>query len=104
MLNLKLPEQPKMEIGVWEQRHKNYMMHHHKILYTNLLTSFNLVEYLADIDKEITDMFDRFVKQLTKQKGVAEQLKAENQMLQVVRMGNICNHATEIVNNELIYV
>ena len=35
--------------------------------------------------------------------GVAEQLKAENQMKWVARMNNIRNRATEIVNNELIY-
>ena len=35
--------------------------------------------------------------------GVTEQLKAENQMLWVRKMNNICNRATEIVNVELIY-
>ena len=47
-------------------------------------------------------MFDRLVKQLAKQEGVTEKLKADNQMLWVKRMNNIRNRAEEIVNNEII--
>lgn len=35
--------------------------------------------------------------------GVTEQLKAEHQMDWIVRMNNIRNSVTEIVNNDLIY-
>ena len=101
--NLKLPEQPKVEIGIWGKRHLRYTKQHHKIRYTNLLTSCKLTAYLADIDEQAEDMFFRLVKQLTKKEGVTEQLKAENQMLWVARMNNIRNRATEIVNSELIY-
>ena len=100
---LKLPEQPKVEIGVWGKRHLRYIKQHHKIRYTNLLTSCNLTAYLADIDDQAENMFFRLLKQLAKKEGVTEQLKAENQMLWVKRMNNIRNRATEIVNTELIY-
>lgn len=49
-------------------------------------------------------MFFRLVKQLAKKEGVTEQLKADNQMLWVRRMNNIRNQATEIVNNEIIFI
>ena len=100
---LMLPEQPKVEIGIWGKRHLRYIKNHYPIRYTNLLTSCKLTAYLADIDEEANEMFDRLVKQLAKQEGVTEKLKADNQMLWVQRMNNICNRATEIVNNELIY-
>lgn len=101
--DLKLPEQPKVEIGIWGNRHLRYIKNQHPIRYTNLLTSCRLTAYLADIDEEANEMFDRLVKQLAKQEGVTEKLKSENQMLWVQRMNNIRNRATEIVNNELIY-
>ena len=101
--DLKLPEQPKVEIGVWGKRHLRYIEQHHKIRYTNLLTSCKLTAYLADIDEQAEDMFFRIVKQLTEKEGVTEQLKAGNQMLWFRKMNNICNRATEIVNAELIY-
>ena len=101
--NLKLPEQPKVEIGIWGKRHLRYIKQHHKIRYTNLLTSCKLTAYLADIDEQAEEMFFRLVNQLAEKEGVTEQLKAENQMLWVKRMNNIRNRATEIVNAELIY-
>lgn len=101
--DLKLPEQPKVKIGIWGKRHLRYIKQHHPIRYTNLLTSCKLTAYLANIDEEATEMFDRLVKQLVEQEGVTEQLKADNQMLWVRRMNNIRNQATEIINNNLIY-
>ncbi|MBQ9514776.1 MAG: TnpV protein [Ruminococcus sp.] len=101
--NLTLPEQPKVEIGIWSRRHERYIKQYHKIRYTNLLTSCTLAAYLADIDREATEMFDRLVQQILEQEGVTEQIKVENQMIWVRRMNNICNRATEIVNNNLIY-
>lgn len=101
--DLRLPEQPKAEIGIWGKRHLRYIEQHHKIHYTNLLTSCKLTAYLADINEQAEDMFFRLVKQLAEKEGVTEQLKADNQMLWVAKMNNIRNRATEIVNTELIY-
>lgn len=101
--DLKLPEQPKVEIGIWGKRHLRHLKNYHPIIYTNLLTSCKLTAYLADINKQAEDMFFRLVNQLAKQEGATEKLKSENQMLWVQRMNNIRNRATEIVNNELIY-
>ena len=80
-----------------------YIKQHHRIRYTNLLTSCKLTAYLADIDEQAEEMFFRLVNQLAEKEGVTEQLKAENQMLWVQRMNNIRNRAEEIVNAELIY-
>ena len=102
--DLKLPDQPKVEIGVWGKRHLRYIEKYHKIRYTSLLTSCKLTAYLADIDEQAEDMFFRLVKEMTEREGVTEQLKAENQMLWVRRMNNIRNLAMEIVNNEIIFV
>ena len=84
--DLKLPEQPKVEIGIWGKRYLKYIEHHRPILYTNLLTSCKLTAYLADIDEQAEEMFFRLVNQLAEKEGVTEQLKAENQMLWVKRM------------------
>lgn len=102
--DLKLPEQPKVEIGIWGKRHLKYIEHYRPILYTNLLTSCKLTAYLADIDKQAEDMFFRLVTQLAEKEDVTEQLKADNQMMWVRKMNNICNRVTEIVNIELIYI
>ena len=101
--DLKLPEEKNVEIGVFGQRHKNYLLNHHKIRYYNLLTSCKLAEYLADVDERANEMFLRLVNQMAEDENITEQLNAENPMLWVQSMNNIRNRATEIVNNEIIY-
>lgn len=102
--DLRLPEQPKVEIGIWGKRHLRYLKNHRPIIYTNLLTSCKLTAYLADIDEKATKMFNELVNQIAKQEGVTEKLKADNQTLWASRMNNIRNLAAEIVNKELIYL
>ena len=74
--------QPEEErpIGVWEQRHRQYLKQHHKILYCNLLTSGKLHSHLADAEKEAQSLFLRLVKEYAEREGITEQLKAENPM------------------------
>ena len=101
--NLTLPEQKNTEIGIWGQRHKRYLLNHHKVRYYNLLTSCKLTDYLADINEQAENMYQLLVKQLAEKEGVTEQLKVENSILWVQQMNNIRNRASEIVNTELIY-
>lgn len=101
--DIELPSQEDKQIGVWGQRHRKYLKEQHKILYYNLLTSGKLNNHLADINEQAEEMFSRLVKQLAEKENITEKLKAENQMLWVQRMNNICNRATEVVNSELIF-
>ena len=100
---LKLPKEPEVHIGIWGQRHRRYLKSHRRALYTSLLTSGKLNDYLTDLNEQAEAMFSRLVKQLSEKEGVTEGLKAENQMLWVQRMNNVRNVAMEIVSSELIY-
>ena len=100
---LKLPEEPEVHIGIWGQRHRRYLKSHRRALYTSLLTSGKLNDYLTVLNEQAEAMFSRLVKQLSEKEGVTEGLKAENQMLWVQRMNNVRNVAMEIVSSELIY-
>ena len=100
---LKLPKEESRHIGVWGQRHLRYLKQHRKVLYSELLISGKLNDYLADINEQAEEMFPRLVKQLAEKEGLTEALKAENQMLWVQRMNNIRSAAMEIVSSEFIY-
>ena len=91
-------------IGIWGQRHLRHLKRHHKVIYTNLLTSSKLPEYLAGIDRQAEELFEQLVKQLAARECVTEQLKAADQMEWVRRMNSIRNRAVEIVNTRLIFV
>ena len=99
-----LPEEEQAHIGIWGQRHRRYLKEHRKVLYLNLLTSGKLNDYLADIDKQAEETFERLVKQMAEREDVTEKLKADNQMEWVGRMNNIRSRVTEIVNDNLILV
>ena len=90
-------------IDIWGQRHLRYIRKHKVSLYTELLTTDKLNDYLADLNEQAEALFSRLVKQLSEKEGVTEALKVENQMLWVQRMNNIRSAAMEIVSSELIY-
>ena len=101
---LKLSENEQRPVGVWGQRHLQYLKEHRRVLYTELLTSERLNSYLGDIDEQAQDMFSRLVTELAQKESVTEGLKAENQMEWVGMMNSIRDRAREIVNSEIIYV
>ena len=100
---LKLPKEESRHIGIWGKRHLRYLKQHRKVLYSELLISGKLNDYLADLNEQAEKMFSRLVKQLAEKEGVTEAIKAENQLLWVQRMNNIRSAAMEIVSSELIY-
>ena len=102
--NLTFPDTKEYVIGKYGHMRQRYLKKHRPILYTNLLTSCTLSEYLADIEEECSERMDSLVKAMAKQEGVTEALKVADQMAWVRRMNNIRNRAEESVVNEIIYV
>ena len=45
---LTVPAEEEQAIGIWGQRHLDYLKQYRKVTYTNLLTSGRLNAYLAD--------------------------------------------------------
>ena len=98
---LKLSDENQVTIGIWGQRHLNYLRENKRVLLSGLQISGQLNSYLADIDRQAEEMFERLVKQMAKADGITEQLKSENQMEWVAQMNNIRQRVTEIVFKEL---
>lgn len=63
-----LPAEDERPIGVWGQRRLNYLKHHRKVLYYNLLTSGKLHSHLADVEEQAQDLFSRLVKEHAEKK------------------------------------
>lgn len=101
--DLALPAEEQVKVGIWGQRHLQYIKAHHKCFYTPLLTKCELNRHLADVNKQAEDMFFRLVKQMAEAEGVTDELKAANPMEWVGRMNSIRSRAMKIVNSELIY-
>ena len=102
---LKLPaEKEERYIGVWGRRHLRYIRQHRKVLYSTLLTSGKINTYLADVEEQAQELFDRLMKKRAKSEGITENMKAENPMLWVGRMNALRDAVTDTVNTEIIYI
>ena len=70
---LTLPEEEEQRfIGVWGQRHKRYLKEHKKVVYITLLTSGRLNSYLADIEEQAQERFERIVEQMKQAQGAGD--------------------------------
>lgn len=100
---LTLPDEEERPIGIWGQRHKRYLKEYKNATYTTLLTSGRLNSYLADINEQAQERFERFTEQMKQAQGITEQLKAKNALEWTQRMNNIRACAKEIIEKEIIF-
>ncbi len=54
-----LSEEETQPIGLWGQRHKQYLQEHKHFLYTTMLIEGTLNRYLADINQQAEQMSHR---------------------------------------------
>ena len=101
--DLRLPTEEEQPIGIWGQRHLDYLKQYCKVTYTNLLTSGKLNAYLISIDRQAQKRFERLIEGMKQAQGITEQLKSENALEWVGQLGNIRACAREIVNKEIIF-
>ena len=100
---LTIPPEKEQPIDLFGRRHLDYLREYRKITYTNLLTSGRLNAYLADIDRQALERFERLIEGMKQAQGITEQLKAENALKWTGRMNNIRACAREIVEKEIIF-
>lgn len=101
--NLSIDESEQQQIGKYGRTRKRYLKEHRPVLYTNLLVTGKLDQHLAEIDMACEEQVELLIKQMAKQEGATEALKAADQMAWVAQMNSIRNRAEEIVLQELDY-
>ena len=89
--------------GKYGRMRLRYLKEHRNGTYSALLLSDKLTDHLADIDETARSQVEQISLEMAIQRGVTEQMKAEDQMLWVGLMNNIRQAAEEIVTAELIY-
>ena len=102
--NLKLPpEEANIRLGKWGMMYKSHLEKHKSAIFNSLLIKGKLYQLCAEVEKQANEMFDMHVEQMKRAEGVTEELKEQDQMEWVQRMGNIEARARVIVCKELIY-
>ena len=98
-----VPTEEEQPIGIWGQRHLDYLKQYRRVTYTNLLTSGRLNAYLVDVDRQAQERFERLIEGMKQAQGITERLKEENALEWAGWLNNIRACAREIVNVEIIY-
>ena len=98
------PDEEQKPIGIWGQRHHEYLRRNKQITLSSLQISGKLNDYLADIDRQAEEMFELLTNQYAELEGITEELKAKNQMEWARQMNNIKERVIVVVNAELIYI
>ena len=90
-------------IGKYGRMRRQYLKEQHPILFSILILSGELYGHLTEIDHACNDRMELIARQMAKQEGVTEVLKAADQLEWVRRMNGIQSRAEEIVLSELVY-
>ena len=91
------------EIGRFGRLHLNYLKQHKKTVYSHLMISGKLNDYLYNIDLQAAELLKRLMNEMSGTQGVTDELKARDQIQWVGMINNIRHSAEEIVLKELIY-
>ncbi len=78
--NLTIGEDGQQPIGKYGRMRKRYLKERHPVLYSELLLSGKLYSHLLEIDEACEGRMEFLTRQMAKQEGVTEALKAANQM------------------------
>ena len=101
--NLTFGEDEKRSVGKYGRMRKRYLKDRHPVLYSELLLSGKLYSHLQEIEEACEGRMELLIRQMAKQEGVTEALKAADQMEWVLHMNSIRNRAEEVVLSELVY-
>ena len=98
-----LSETDQRPIGKYGMLRKDYLRKRRPILYNKMVVNGTLQQHLLEIEQTAQERLELMMKEMSKQEGLTEQMKAENQMEWVGRMNNLKARIEEILMAELIY-
>ena len=89
-------------IGIWGKRRQRFLRTHQRPTYDAMIMNGMLNAHLEEVDQAAEKMLDQLMIKMAEREGLAETLKAANQMEWEQQMNSIRNAAEEVVMNDLI--
>ena len=91
------------KIGIWGQRHYNYLKKHSPAVINTMRLKGTLEQYLTDFDRDTQEMYDQLISQYAEIEGVTEQLKTADNLQWTRRMNSIRNRVEEFILHDQVY-
>lgn len=101
--NIKVEPLKQINLTKFGRMRLNFLKEHHKIIYTNMLTSNTLNEHLQSIDDEANQLYGKLIDDYKKKRNITEEFKEQDQLQWVGEMNNIENCVMEIISKNIIY-
>lgn len=89
-------------VGVWGQRHYNYLKKHNPTVINVMRLQGTLEQYLTDLNCDTQEMYDLLMRQYAEIEGVTEELKATDNLEWTRRMNSIRNRVEEFILHDQI--
>ena len=80
----------------------DYLRQCHSDLYQQLILQGTLNQYLSEADNRAQRMMDNLIRDMIRQEGVTEQMKADDPLLWTASMNSIRKRAEEIVMDAVV--
>ena len=90
-------------IGVWGQRHYNYLKKKSPTVINVMRMKGTLEQYLTDLNRDTQETYDMMIRQYAEIEGVTEDLKRSDAMEYTRRMNSIRNRVEEFVLHDFVY-
>ena len=90
-------------VGVWGQRHYNYLKKKSPTVINVMRMKGTLEQYLTDLNRDTQETYDLLIRQYAEIEGVTEDLKRSDHMEWTRRMNSIRNRVEEFVLHDFVY-
>ena len=90
-------------VGVWGQRHYNYLKQKKPTVINVMRLKGTLEQYLTDLNRDTQETYDMMIRQYAEIEGVTEDLKRSDAMEYTRRMNSIRNRVEEFVLHDFVY-
>ena len=90
-------------IGVWGQRHYNYLKQKNPTVINVMRLKGTLEQYLTDLNRDTQETYDLLIRQYAEIEGITEDLKCSDAMEYTRRMNSIRSRVEEFVLHDFVY-
>ena len=90
-------------VGVWGQRHYNYLKKKSPAVINVMRLKGTLEQYLTDLNRDTQETYDMMIRQYAEIEGVTEDLKRCDAMEYTRRINSIRNRVEEFVLRDFVF-
>ena len=90
-------------IGVWGQRHYNYLKKKSPTVINVMRMKGTLEQYLTGLNRDTQETYDLLIRQYAEIEGATEDLKRSDAMEYTRRMNSIRNRVEEFVLHDYVF-